>query len=207
MFLRNVRAGRTTTRLGLEALEGRTLPSAVLPAPKPNAAPVVAHHPAPAPIQIHYAPVATKPVGHTLDETGPMTFNSLGPAAIPAGGTGVSLISVGPSMTVSHLQVKLNITYPQDSDLIIHLQSPAGTDVLLTRYAGGAGQGFRNTVFDDRASTWVVLGQAPFTGTYQPMVPLSSFNGQNAHGLWKLWVEAPGGKFTGTITSWSLTVN
>jgi subtilisin-like proprotein convertase family protein len=105
------------------------------------------------------------------------------------------------------LQVKLNISYPQDRDLIIHLESPSGTDVLLTRYSGGSGQGYRDTVFDDRASSWALLGQAPFTGTYQPMVPLSTFNGQNAHGLWKLWVEAPGGQFTGTITSWSLTVN
>lgn len=126
---------------------------------------------------------------------------------IPRSGAGVALFRVDQNVTIQHLQVKLNITYPYDADLVIHVQAPNGLDVSLTKYSGNSGHNFVNTVFDDRGGTWAFQAQAPFSGTYKSTVPLAVLNGTNAHGLWKLWVENHGGHSTGTINSFSVVVN
>jgi subtilisin-like proprotein convertase family protein len=135
------------------------------------------------------------------------TFTSADPMFIAQHGFSVSLLQVNHNVTIRHLQVRLNISYPHDWDLRIHLQAPDGTDVLLIKYAGGSRADFRNTVFDDNSGTYPLFVPAPFTGTLQSMVPLATLNGSNAHGTWKLWVENRGGSATGTLHNWSLVVN
>jgi subtilisin-like proprotein convertase family protein len=146
---------------------------------------------------------------HTLFDASPdvATFSSMGPTLIPRQGGGGSLLNVDSDMKIGHLSVRVNITYPHDRDLYIHLQGPRGQDVLLVKYAGGSNGNFRDTVFDDDADNWALFGKAPFSGTYQPMVSLDAFTGQSAQGLWKLWVENHGHDGdTGVIDSWSLTI-
>ncbi len=134
-----------------------------------------------------------------------VTFSSTRPATVPPGGRAVSLLFVGNSFSLARLTVGLDITAPRTGDLYIHLQAPDGTDVVLAKYVGGPGQNFSGTYFDDRGTTSITAGTAPFTGTFQPYVPLSYFNGKNVHGYWKLWVEDLTGTYQNTLNSWSLS--
>ena len=104
------------------------------------------------------------------------------------------------------IQVTLNISHTYDSDLFIFLQAPDGTEVLLVNRRGGSGHNFVNTVLSDAASQSIRLGVAPFTGTFQPESPLSTFAGKDARGVWTLWVEDEIAGDVGVINSWSLTI-
>jgi subtilisin-like proprotein convertase family protein len=101
--------------------------------------------------------------------------------------------------------VKLNITYPHDGDLYIHLQSPNGTDIILANQEGGATRNFTNTVFTDSTTRSIGFAAGPFTGAFEPMVALSNLADKNSHGTWKLWVEDRGGH-SGTLNNWTLTI-
>ena len=109
----------------------------------------------------------------------PNTFTSTGPTTISGQGTFVSTITVTPSLTIASLQVILNITYPSDGDLLIHLQAPDGTDILLVNQRGGTGANLQNTILESNASSSIRFATAPFAGAYQPETPLSSFTGKN----------------------------
>ncbi len=133
------------------------------------------------------------------------TFTSSTAVTVPAKGRGVSLLKIGQNVNIAHITVKLNIQYPQDGDLYIHLQAPDGTDITLTQLMGGTVANFPNTTFDDSASKSFAFASGPYTGSYQPLTPLSYLNGKGTQGTWKLWVENSG-TGTGTLTGWTLTV-
>ena len=56
--------------------------------------------------------------------------------------------------------------------------------------SGGNGRNFRDTVFDDSAEESILDDDSlpPYTGTFAPQQPLSTFTGVKANGTWKLWV-------------------
>jgi subtilisin-like proprotein convertase family protein len=124
---------------------------------------------------------------------------------ITPGSNSVSLLNVGQSATIATVTVKVNITYPHDSDLVIYLQAPDGTDIMLTDQLGGSSSNFVNTVFSDSASKSIGFSAGPFTGSFQPLVALSHLAGRNSKGTWKLWVENRGSS-SGTLKNWSLTI-
>jgi subtilisin family serine protease/subtilisin-like proprotein convertase family protein len=134
------------------------------------------------------------------------TFSASPNATIGPNNRAVSLLTIGSDIPIADINVRVNITFPYDGDLILHLQAPDGTDIMLAKYVGGSGQNFISTVFDDEAGTWILNGRAPFTGSYRPLVALSNLDGKNARGTWKLWVENISGSYHGTLNSWSLTI-
>ena len=74
-------------------------------------------------------------------------------------------------------------------DLAMTLRSPAGTVIPLSTRRGGWGNNMCNTVFDDSAALAIsgISGAGnPWSNTYRPEQPLSSFNGQSAQGTWTL---------------------
>jgi ELWxxDGT repeat protein len=111
----------------------------------------------------------------------------------------------GIAAPISHVAVTLNITHPIDSDLVLTLVSPSGTQVQLVNQRGGSGQNFTSTVLDDSAATPISGGTAPFTGTFQPEQPLAALVGQNANGVWTLHYTDLNQLNSGTLQSWSLT--
>lgn len=137
------------------------------------------------------------------------TFASTTSYAIPDSDmvTGItSTIDVsGASTSISKVTVTLNITHTWDSDIDAYLISPLGTEVVLTTDNGSSGDDFTNTVFDDAATT-IIDGIAPFTGSYSPEGLLSTFNSENANGTWSLKVYDDSSGDTGTLDSWSLTI-
>jgi subtilisin-like proprotein convertase family protein len=135
------------------------------------------------------------------------TFNSSDvPKPIPDLGTVESVLNVAGTGSVTNLTVRINITHTWDADLDIFLVSPQGTLVELCTDNGGSGDNFINTVFDDTAATSITAGAPPFTGSFRPEQPLSTLNGQNGNGVWKLRITDDEGALTGTLNSWSISL-
>lgn len=85
--------------------------------------------------------------------------------------------------------VDMNITHSWIGDLIVKLQSPVGTWVILHNRTGSSA--------DD------IIGNYP--GTLTPSESLSAFDGQALDGTWTLNVSDRAGSDTGTLVSWGLT--
>jgi subtilisin family serine protease/subtilisin-like proprotein convertase family protein len=132
-------------------------------------------------------------------------FSSSAPVAIPDLGLAISAVTVNEDFQVATLQVGVTIHHTYDGDLYVHLQAPDGRDILLSNRRGGAGHDYQNTVFDDQGPVSIRIGQAPFTGSFQPEVQLGNLRGMNARGTWRLWVEDRAAGDTGTLLNWSLT--
>jgi subtilisin-like proprotein convertase family protein/Ca2+-binding EF-hand superfamily protein len=108
---------------------------------------------------------------------------------------------------VTDVKVKLDITHSFDSDLVATLISPAGNHIRLFGNVGGSGDNFANTTFDDGFSfNPIDSGSAPFSSTFSPELALSTLNGEQANGQWKLEIVDGGGHGGGTLNNWSLTL-
>lgn len=104
------------------------------------------------------------------------------------------------------INVCINITHTWDSDLNINLIAPDGTDIMLLSYVGGSDDNFTNTCFSQSATTSIVSGTAPFTGTFKPMNTLGNANnGQNGNGTWKLRIVDTYAADVGNLLSWNIT--
>jgi filamentous hemagglutinin family protein len=108
-------------------------------------------------------------------------------------------------VTVSQLNVSLNIDHTQDQNLDVSLFGPDGTQVDLFNGVGGTGQNFHGTVLADDAAISIADGMAPFTGRFRPLNPLAAFDGKAFNGLWVLILSDPNLSDLGTLNSWSLT--
>jgi serine protease len=122
---------------------------------------------------------------------------------ITAGLTATATLVVSTHLTLSDLNVKLNVSYAGDSDLTIKLVAPNGKEVILANRRGGSGRGYSFTVFDDQAATAISSGTAPFTGNFRPDGSLSSLNGIDLYGTWKI-VVTNAGKGVGSIQNFTL---
>jgi subtilisin-like proprotein convertase family protein len=109
--------------------------------------------------------------------------------------------------SITDVNVTLNITHTFDSDLVITLIAPDGTQVTLANRNGRSGDNFSNTLFDDSATTSIANGRAPFNGSYKPISALSAVNGGNANGTWTLEITDVKAQDIGTLNSWSLQIS
>ncbi|MDB5330580.1 MAG: glycosyl hydrolase [Phycisphaerales bacterium] len=152
-----------------------------------------------------------------LDQNGNHTFDSgvINPSstdvpkAIPdgPGGQVTSTLAVSGTIgNIANITCTLSINHTFDSDLQAYLISPTNTRIELFSGDGGSGHNFTATTFSDAAATPISSGSAPFSGSYTPDDPLSTFNGQGANGVWSLEVHDNAAVDTGTIISWSLAV-
>jgi subtilisin-like proprotein convertase family protein len=121
--------------------------------------------------------------------------------------TDSTLAVSGIAGSITDVKVFLNLTHTFDSDLIITLTSPSGTTIVLSAFNGGSDDNYTNTIFDDAASTSIDFGSAPFSGSFQPDEPLSTFAGETANGGWTLHIEDTAFADSGTLLSWGLVFN
>jgi subtilisin-like proprotein convertase family protein len=156
------------------------------------------------------------------------------PVAIPALGAAsaypitfdLSSIPAGVKVWDIRLQVTLSHTFPDDVNLV--LQAPNGNAVLVMSNAGGGNDITSvNLQFQDDAGASLPDSTQIVTGTYKPsafgtFVPppnppgtaplppygatLSTLNGQDARGIWKLWVYDDTSLDSGSIGGVDLTV-
>jgi len=118
----------------------------------------------------------------------------------------VSYITINQDITITDLNVAINVTHTYDSDLIISLKSPTGVVSTLSFRRGGAGDNFVSTIFDDEATKAISSGIAPFTGSFKPETLLSAFDGLNARGVWKLTVEDKANGDIGSLNNWAISL-
>ncbi|PSF38660.1 hypothetical protein C7H19_03905 [Aphanothece hegewaldii CCALA 016] len=138
----------------------------------------------------------------------PNTFSSNTPIAIADYLAVTSTINVsGVSSNISDLNVQVNISHTWNSDLRVFLINPLGTQIKLFSEVGIGGKGFINTILDDEASTSITKGSGTFTGTFRPESMLSSFDGTNPNGSWKLKIIDAAEGDIGTLNSWAVTFN
>ncbi len=129
------------------------------------------------------------------------------PIAIPDLKTVTSSITVsGFDGLVSDVNVNLTLHHTFDSDLVITLIAPNGTQVTLASKNGGSANNFISTVFDDQAASSITSAAAPFTGTFRPTGSLATLNGIDPNGVWKLQVADVVRRDSGTLDSWSLQI-
>ncbi len=92
-------------------------------------------------------------------------------------------------------------------DVDVYLVTPWLDTLDMTTANGGGGDNFINTVFDDAAATsitTITLGDAPYTGSYQPEEALAAVNQLNAMGMWQFGVGDHAGGDVGS--SYCLTL-
>ncbi len=137
---------------------------------------------------------------------------------IPAAGDGKawmepSELHVEEYCYIRDLNVKVNITHSEVSDLRIILESPWGVSLMLKnvwpapwreKYAN-----LTDTVFDDDGADNLIAGEAPYTGVFRPEpgYPLSAFKYHNAQGIWRLKILDAYYHDTGVLNSWELQIN
>jgi subtilisin-like proprotein convertase family protein len=118
---------------------------------------------------------------------------------------------------VGDVNVTINsVTHTFDGDLTFKLESPSGKVVRLVERLGGegnSGDNMQNTVLDDSATGGIIgvpprtaPNLAPYTGTFKPIEPLSTFNGEPISGTWKLHVYDLVAGDVGTLAQWTLTI-
>ena len=118
--------------------------------------------------------------------------------------TSTATLTISTHMAISNLTVTLNISAINDGGLVVKLVSPGGQEVILSNQRGGSGRGFSFTTFDDKAGTAIASGAASFSGTFRPDASLSSFNGSDLFGTWKLVVTEVANSAYGTIQNFSI---
>ena len=126
--------------------------------------------------------------------------------AIPDQGQVTSAIVVPDSISIADVNVTVNIDHTRDQDLDVFLIAPDGTRVELFTDVGGNGDNFVGTTLDDEASGSIVDGSAPFTGSFRPEGSLSALDGKDSVGTWSLEITDDKRRETGTLNSWSITV-
>ena len=103
------------------------------------------------------------------------------------------------------VSVCLEITHTYDSDLEVKLISPSGIMITLFSGIGGPNDNFTNTCLNQTASTSIINGIAPFTGSFSSQESLSNMNNnQNGNGVWKLVIVDHAAQDIGFLNSWSL---
>jgi gliding motility-associated-like protein len=117
-----------------------------------------------------------------------------------------SVINVPTTSLITDVSVTVNITHTWNSDLILTLVSPGGTEIVLSDRNGGDGDNYVDTVFNTTATTDIANGTSPFTGEFIPDEDISILLGTFSGGDWQLNVSDNAGQDLGTIDSWTLEI-
>jgi MYXO-CTERM domain-containing protein len=145
-----------------------------------------------------------------VDDDAALTL--VGPAGVPVPATGtvgqtvVALDALADGV-ITDLNVVLDVTHSWVGDLEVALSSPAMDSALLADNRGGTGAGYFGTVFDDEASTSIGSGAAPFSGSFAPETPLSTFDGERLAGPWTLTLTDTTTGDAGTLDGWQLVAS
>ena len=136
------------------------------------------------------------------------------PLALVDLATTTSLLEVTKDVTLTDVNVLVDIDHTWVGDLKLTLRSPLGTEVVLLDRPGvpalsfGCDNSNMGITFDD-ASGFDPEHHCPgtdpwYTGAAAPVQPLSAFNGESLAGTWSLIVSDLAGGDTGTLVDWQL---
>ncbi len=135
---------------------------------------------------------ATASVMHTFDiQSGGAIQDSTATAEDPISETSdFNFDVVGAIGTIEKIEIRFSAQHTSAPDLSAVLISPSNTQVQLFFRIGGFGADFQDTYFDDDATASIDFASPPFNGAYRLNAGalLSDFDGENAHGTWRLEV-------------------
>lgn len=149
-------------------------------------------------------------IGQALAPNVPVSIPDNDPA-----NPGISTLVIADDVTLTDVNLWLDISHSWVGDVTISLRSPAGTEIVLLDRPGvptsstvGCSNDNMDITFDD-ASTFDpedhCAGTTPwYTGDAMPVQALSAFNGESTAGTWELIVSDSAGGDTGTINDWAL---
>jgi subtilisin family serine protease/subtilisin-like proprotein convertase family protein len=129
------------------------------------------------------------------------------PKTIADNSTVTSVINITDAGVIADLDLQLDITHTFVGDLRAALIAPDGTRISLFSNIGSSGDNFRNTVFDDEASTPISSGSAPYTGSFRPTESFSVLDSKPITGVWTLEIRDTASGDVGTLNNWSLSVD
>jgi subtilisin-like proprotein convertase family protein len=101
----------------------------------------------------------------------------------------------------------VGIDHTYVGDLVGQLIAPNGATATVFSNNGSSGNNLCQVVFDDSAAAsfaTATSGQAPFTGSWQPITPLDALRGAPVDGTWKFFVRDTAGVDTGSVRAVSL---
>ena len=124
-----------------------------------------------------------------------------------AGTVSSSIIVNGANGSVADADVRIDLMHFYDADLDLTWITPAGRRIDLASDLGGAGDGYRDTTFDDEASMSILSGSAPFTGRFRPEGSLSIADGENPNGTWRLEIADDTAQNGGWLNTWTLSLD
>jgi hypothetical protein len=111
------------------------------------------------------------------------------------------------SNSISDIKITLGDVENVEVDKIQFSILHGGTEVMVIDYLTKTGVGsFDSTVFWDSAATPIDQGQSPYTGTFIPQQPLSSFKSADPAGQWIIKITYSGSVKSGVIKSWGITI-
>jgi subtilisin-like proprotein convertase family protein len=116
-----------------------------------------------------------------------------------------STLNIPDNLTITDVDVIVDITHSWVNDLTITLISPTGTQVQLVNRPC-ANSALNNVVatFNDGGIPLVCGNNPAIGGEVKPTQVLSALNGQNSSGTWTLRVKDSANQDGGTLNSWSL---
>ncbi len=152
----------------------------------------------------HAINAKTFAIGYTVTNTC-VPYTLTPNVAIPDGGSSysVSAINIPANTVINDVKVGVNITHTYVSDLLLLLQSPSGTQVMLWNQQCGSSDNIR-AIFSD-AGTAPVCGGTAVT-TMLPVDRLSALRGESAAGNWLLGYLDVATPDAGTLNSWSVEI-
>jgi hypothetical protein len=113
-------------------------------------------------------------------------------------------IHVSQSGNIYDYDLNLTIYHTFDSSLYFWLVRPGSSIIPLSTANGGYGQNYINTTFDDEALIPITQGTPPFTGSFSPEYPLSTYDNLPMEGDWILRIFNSSQTITGQLASWCL---
>ncbi|WP_286789909.1 proprotein convertase P-domain-containing protein, partial [Thioclava sp. UBA3469] len=149
--------------------------------------------------------LATNDPAYFTPDTGSLIYdyNSAGPIAIADQGVTTQSLFVGSDVVIADLDVTLSLTHERLSDLTVTLIAPDGTRIELFAALDGTAI---DTRFDDAAGESITGATAPYGVTYRPVGDLAALEGKMSGGVWTLEIVDGAKRKTGTLESWSLTI-
>jgi subtilisin-like proprotein convertase family protein len=96
-----------------------------------------------------------------------------------------------------------SLYHPNNGELYITLYAPDGSYINLSGYNGFGTQNFIGTVFSQTASTSIMSGSGPFTGSYVPTDPFYYLSG-STNGVWRIEIYDNQNLNEGFLKGWSL---
>lgn len=118
------------------------------------------------------------------------------------------LTATGLLPLITDLNVRVDITHTNVSDLSVFLISPRGTRVLLFNTVGGTSDNIDRVLLDDESANTFAATAPPYSNeTLRPEGNLGQFDNEDPNGEWRLEVTDAGGATVGTLDAWELILS